>query len=192
MAKCLMPAIVTVGVMGAVFAGHHPRDTHLTDYGRKVKPLTTEKATFGGSCFWGVEAAFRRIPGVVATTVGYAGGRADNPTYEQVCRGATGHTEAVEIVYDPARITYDEVLAAFWGTHDPTVRKKTQYKSVVFYHTPQQRATAQAALKHLRQSGKYDAVIVTEILPAGRFYRAEAYHQQYYEQHHLEGDACAG
>ncbi|HEY3418593.1 MAG TPA: peptide-methionine (S)-S-oxide reductase MsrA [Armatimonadota bacterium] len=143
-----------------------------------------EKATFGAGCFWGVEAAFRKVPGVISTAVGYAGGTTPNPSYEEVCGGKTGHTESVEVTFDPSHVTYQELLGIFWRIHDPTVKKKTQYKSVIFYHTPEQRAAAEAA--KAQQPGQ----ILTEILPATTFYLAEEYHQQYYEKNGIQGDVC--
>jgi len=186
-----MAAVVAIGAAAALFAGTRPRDTHLTVYGRKAKARSMAKATFGAGCFWGVEAAFRKVPGVLATAVGYAGGTTPQPTYEQVCAGGTGHTESVEVVYDPTKITYDQLLEVFLRLHDPTEKHKTQYKSVIFYHTPEQRAAAQAALKRAQGSGAFRKPIATEVLPARTFYPAEEYHQQYYEKQGISGDACA-
>ncbi len=139
-------------------------------------------ATFGAGCFWGVEAAFRALPGVIGTRVGYAGGHTANPTYEEVCSGTTGHTEVVEVTYDQARISYDALLETFWEQHDPTARQKTQYRSVIFYHTPEQREAGERAKQRLATSGKYKRPILTEILPAPAFFPAEEYHQRYYEK----------
>ncbi len=146
------------------------------------------KATFGAGCFWGVEAAFRQVPGVTATAVGYAGGRTENPTYRDVCSHRTGHAEVVEVDYDPARVSYDELLEVFWANHDPTTRNRQgpdvgdQYRSVVFYHDEEQRAAAVASKEALDRSGRYRNPIVTEIAPAPTFWRAEEYHQQYLEK----------
>ncbi len=142
-------------------------------------------ATFGAGCFWGVEAAFRHVPGVTATRVGYAGGHTANPRYEEVCSGRTGHTEVVEVTYDPKLVSYDTLLRVFWESHDPTEKHKAQYRSVIFYHTPAQRDAAAEAKRRVEQSSKYSRPIVTEILPAPTFYRAEEYHQHYYEKHGL-------
>ncbi|MGZ6362180.1 MAG: peptide-methionine (S)-S-oxide reductase MsrA [Ktedonobacterales bacterium] len=153
--------------------------------------MQIEKATFGAGCFWGVEAAFRQIPGVVATAVGYEGGTTDNPSYRDVCSHTTGHAEVVEVEYDPARVSYDDLLAVFWDEHDPTQLNRQgpdigdQYRSVVFYHTPEQQAAATASRDRLAQSGKYRRPIVTLIEPAGTFYLAEDYHQQYLEKRGL-------
>jgi len=139
-----------------------------------------EKATFGAGCFWGVEDAFRHVKGVTSTAVGYEGGTLSNPTYQDVCSGVTGHTEVVEVTYDPAQVSYDDLLDTFWEIHNPTERYKAQYKSVIFYHTPAQRMAALAALE--KQSKVAGHNLATEILPAATFYRAEEYHQQYYEK----------
>ena len=153
--------------------------------------MQIEKATFGAGCFWGVEAAFRQIPGVVATAVGYEGGTTDNPSYREVCTHTTGHAEVVQVDYDPARVSYDDLLAVFWDEHDPTQLNRQgpdvgdQYRSVIFYHTPEQQSAAEASRDRLAQSGKYRKPIVTLIEPAATFYRAEDYHQQYLEKRGL-------
>jgi peptide-methionine (S)-S-oxide reductase len=150
--------------------------------------VSVRKATFGAGCFWGVEAAFGELKGVVSTSVGYMGGTLENPTYEDVCTDKTGHAEVVEVLYDPARISYEDLLDVFWKIHDPTTLNRqgpdrgTQYRSVIFYHTPEQEAAARASKERLRQSGRFKKDIVTQIEPAGRFWRAEEYHQQYYEK----------
>lgn len=147
-----------------------------------------EKATFGAGCFWGVEAAFRQLPGVKATAVGYAGGNRENPTYQQVCTGVTHHAEVVEVDFDPAEITYEQLLDTFWNEHDPTQVNRQgpdvgeQYRSVIFYHTPEQKAAAEASKEALEKSGKYPRPIATQIEPAPKFWRAEDYHQQYLEK----------
>jgi peptide-methionine (S)-S-oxide reductase len=141
-----------------------------------------EKATFGAGCFWGVEDAFRRVPGVVSTQVGYMGGDIPRPTYEMVCLGNTGHTEVVEVTYDPDKVSYEELLDVFWTIHNPTHQHKAQYKSVIFTHTPEQQAEAEAYKHTLAHSGAHQHPIATDILPATTFWRAEEYHQQYYEK----------
>lgn len=147
-----------------------------------------ERATFAAGCFWGVEAAFRAVPGVSATTVGYSGGTFPNPTYHDVCSGRTGHAEVVQVEYDPARVSYQDLLRVFWENHDPTTLDRqgpdvgTQYRSAVFFHTPEQQAAALASKQELERSGVYRRPIVTEIAPASAFYRAEEYHQQYLEK----------
>jgi peptide-methionine (S)-S-oxide reductase len=148
-------------------------------------------ATFAAGCFWGVEAAFRQVPGVTATRVGYTGGTTTNPTYKQVCTDRTGHAEAVEVSYDPARVSYDDLLRVFWETHDPTQRNRqgpdigTQYRSAIFYHDPEQESAARASKERLERSGVHKQPIVTEIVPAQTFYPAEDYHQQYLEKRGL-------
>lgn len=148
----------------------------------------TQKATFGAGCFWGVEATFRQIPGVVDAAVGYAGGDFPNPTYRDVCTDMTGHAEVVEVEYDPEKVGYDELLRVFWENHDPTTLNRqgpdvgTQYRSVIFYHTPEQQAAARASKEKLDASGRFRRPIVTKIEPAPRFYRAEEYHQRYLEK----------
>jgi peptide-methionine (S)-S-oxide reductase len=147
-----------------------------------------EKATFGAGCFWGVEAAIRKIEGVASTTVGYAGGSFKDPTYEDVCSGKTGHAEVVQVEYDPSKVSYEELLRVFWNIHDPTTLNRqgpdigTQYRSAVFFHNPEQEAAATASKQKLQSSGRYRKSIVTEITPALEFYRAEDYHQQYFEK----------
>ncbi len=147
-----------------------------------------EKATFAAGCFWGVEAEFRRVPGVSATRVGYIGGHTENPTYRAVCSHATGHAEAVEVEYDPAKVSYDQLLKVFWENHDPTQLNRQgpdmgdQYRSAVFFHNAEQEAVARASKEALEQARKHRRPIVTEITPAATFYEAEDYHQQYLEK----------
>jgi peptide methionine sulfoxide reductase msrA/msrB len=154
-------------------------------------------ATFGAGCFWGVEEAFRTLPGVKETMVGYTGGTLSNPTYENVCSHTTGHAEAVQITYDPKEISYEKLLEVFWANHNPTTKNRqgpdigSQYRSAIFYHAPEQKALAEKSKAALKKSGKWQTPIVTEISPAGEFYRAEEYHQKYLmkkltpEQHHI-------
>lgn len=143
------------------------------------------KATFAAGCFWGVEEAFRQIKGVTATTVGYTGGTMKNPSYKDVCTGATGHAEAVEVEFDPAQVSYRELLAAFFQSHNPTTPNRqgpdigTQYRSAIFFHDAEQQAAALESKAALEKSGAFNRPIVTEIAPASAFYRAEDYHQQY-------------
>lgn len=150
-----------------------------------------EKATFGAGCFWGVEVAFRQVPGVTDATAGYLGGNLANPTYEDVCTGRTGHAEVVEVTYDPSRVTYENLLDVFWTSHDPTTLNRqgpdrgTQYRSAIFYHNEAQKQAAVASKDQWTKSGRFSSPIVTEITPASAFYRAEEYHQRYLEKRGL-------
>jgi peptide-methionine (S)-S-oxide reductase len=152
------------------------------------------KATFGAGCFWGVEAAFRRIDGVTDAAVGYAGGRTENPTYREVCSNATGHAEVVQLEYDPARVSYESLLDAYWAMHDPTQLNRQgpdigdQYRSAIFFHSPEQEETALASKERLDASGELPRPVATLIEQAPTFWRAEEYHQRYLEKN--SGAAC--
>jgi peptide-methionine (S)-S-oxide reductase len=152
-----------------------------------------EKATFAEGCFWGVEANFQSTPGVISAVSGYTGGKTENPSYEDVCSGRTGHAEAVEVEFDPAKVSYDDLLKIFWTSHDPTTPNRqgpdvgTQYRSAIFFHDAAQEAAALASKAALEKSGKLKRPIVTEIVAAGPFYRAEEYHQKYFAKHGLHG-----
>lgn len=143
---------------------------------------------FGAGCFWGVEATFRKVNGVKEAIVGYAGGKTENPTYEDVCTDETGHAEVVEVEFDPSVVSYDELLDVFWSNHNPTTLNRqgpdvgTQYRSVIFYYTPEQRAAAEQSKAEQDRSGRFRRPIVTEIEPAPKFYRAEEYHQRYLQK----------
>jgi peptide-methionine (S)-S-oxide reductase len=151
----------------------------------------TETATLGAGCFWGVEATFRQTKGVKATAVGYAGGRTKNPSYEDVCYRDTGHAEVVQVEFDPAQVSYEDMLAVFFDNHDPTTLNRQgpdigeQYRSAVFYHNDEQRDAAERVKRELDESGRFRRPIVTEITPAPEFYRAEEYHQRYLEKRGL-------
>jgi len=144
-----------------------------------------EKATFAGGCFWCMQPPFDKIPGVISTAVGYTGGATAHPTYEEVCSGSTGHAEAIEVTYEPARVSYDALLDVFWRNIDPTTPNKqfadtgTQYRTAIFYHSAEQKRLAEASKKKMEKSGVFGKPIVTEIVPASTFYPAEDYHQKY-------------
>ncbi len=152
---------------------------------RTGKEQQTQKATFAAGCFWGVEATFRRAQGVRSTAVGYEGGDLEHPSYQAVCTGRTGHAEVVEVEYDPEVLSYEQLLDIFWSCHDPTTRDRqgpdfgSQYRSAIFYHDPEQETAARISKEKLEASGRHRSAIVTEIVSAAPFYRAEEYHQQY-------------
>ena len=156
-------------------------------------PATAQLATFAAGCFWGVEAEFRQLAGVLDVAVGYEGGTTERPTYRDVCSKKTGHAEVVQITFDPARISYEQLLEKFWSVHDPTTLNRqgpdvgSQYRSAIFYHTPEQRSVAEHAKASEDAAGKHRRPVVTEIVPAQTFYRAEDYHQRYFEKN---GIAC--
>jgi peptide-methionine (S)-S-oxide reductase len=151
--------------------------------------MTTSKIIFGAGCFWGVEAAFRRIKGVTHVTCGYSGGHTDNPTYEAVCTNTTGHIEVVLVEYDPVEITLETLLDNFWNCHNPTTQDRqgldigTQYRSVIFFFTPEQEIATKASMNRLQNSERWQDPVVTKILPATQFYVAEEYHQNYFKKH---------
>jgi peptide-methionine (S)-S-oxide reductase len=155
-------------------------------------PSNLQKATFAAGCFWHVEDSFRKVPGVVSTAVGFEGGNLDNPSYKEVCTDKTGHAEVVEVTYDPVRVSYGELLNVFWSIHDPTTMNRqgpdmgTQYRSAIFYHGEEQEAEARASKEMLEKSGKYKNPIVTQIVPASKFWKAEEYHQQYFEKNNIK------
>ncbi len=146
------------------------------------------KATFAAGCFWGVEAEFQKVKGIKSTMVGYAGGNFKNPTYHDVCSGKTGHAEAIQIEYDPDLVSFEQLLEIFWNIHDPTTLNRqgpdvgTQYRSAIFFHSPEQEKSAIKSKEHLQNSGRSVNKVVTEIDPASLFYKAEEYHQQYFEK----------
>ena len=157
----------------------------------ETETKSTQIATFGAGCFWGVEAAFRQVKGVKATAVGYLGGKLENPTYEDVCYRDTGHAEVVQVEFDPAQVSYDDLLAVFWSSHDPTTLNRQgpdigdQYRSAIYFHSPEQEAAAVASKEQMEAAGRFRRPIVTEITPASEFYAAEEYHQQYLEKRGL-------
>ncbi|VGO21393.1 peptide-methionine (S)-S-oxide reductase MsrA [Pontiella sulfatireligans] len=162
--------------------------------GAEKKETKMDKAVFAAGCFWGVEAVFQELDGVIDTTVGYTGGKTENPTYKEICYKETGHAEAIEIVYDPAKIAYEELLAYFWRLHDPTTMNRqgpdvgTQYRSAVFYYSPEQKATAEKIKADSQK--KWKKPIVTEITEGGVFYPAETYHQDYFKNRGVHHTGC--
>jgi peptide-methionine (S)-S-oxide reductase len=190
----LAPFLASCGQGSAApIQGHDGKSNRQSPKAESTKGESTkmEKAAFGAGCFWGVEAAFRQIQGVKSTTVGYEGGTFESPTYQEVCTGKTGHAETVEIEFDPAKVSYDQLLDVFWNNHDPTTKNRqgpdvgVQYRSVIFYHTPEQKKEALASIEKLKKSGKFKRPIVTQVVPASTFWKAEEYHQQYLEKHGL-------
>ena len=163
------------------FVAYRAQQLHRID-------MQTEKTTFGAGCFWGVEETFRNVKGVLSTSVGYAGGTKENPTYQDVCTDKTGHAEVVEVEFDPAQVSYDQLLDVFWSNHNPTTLNRqgpdmgTQYRSAIFYHSPEQEAAAAASKEKLEKSGRFNRPIVTRIEPASKFWRAEDYHQRYLQK----------
>lgn len=180
----LIVFLLAVGMLGFLSIAYAQHEGH----GSSSVEGKTETATFAGGCFWCMESPFDKLDGVISTLVGYTGGTVKNPTYEQVCTGATGHAEAIEIVYDPARISYEKLLEVFWKNIDPTQEngqfadRGSQYRTAIFYHDEAQKRLAEASREHLEKSGQFSAKIVTEIVPAQEFYPAEEYHQEYYKK----------
>ncbi len=158
-----------------------------------MKVPTLETATLGGGCFWCLEAVFWELEGVQSVISGYSGGTKPNPTYEEVCSGSTGHAEVVQVFFDPAKISYEEILAIFWSSHDPTTLNRqgpdegTQYRSVIYYHNEDQKRIAEELSIKLNSSGRWNSPIITEILPFSAFYKAEEYHQNYYSKNPHQG-----
>jgi peptide-methionine (S)-S-oxide reductase len=183
----------TVTLLLAMFAWKRPVQAAGTAAHPTTLPDNARQATFAAGCFWGVEETLRHIPGVLATSVGYTGGRTKAPTYKEVCTDLTGHAEAVLVTYDPAKVSYAELLDAFWSCHDPTTKDRqgpdfgTQYRSVIFYHDAEQEKAAKASLKEIEGRKLFPSKIVTEIVAAGPFYDAEDYHQQYFAKN---GGVC--
>jgi peptide-methionine (S)-S-oxide reductase len=168
-------------------------DFQVTSKEMSTPPSHVEQATLGGGCFWCTEAIYLGIKGVVKVVSGYSGGKLKNPTYREVCSGLTGHAEVIQVTYDPAQVSYADILEIFWNTHDPTTLNRqgadegTQYRSVVFYQNEEQKKIAEQYLQQLDASGKYPGKLVTEISPLGNFYPAEEYHQNYFNQNQGQG-----
>ena len=172
----------------------HSTISRLAKNVTRFNSMKTEQATFAAGCFWGVEETFRILPGVISTEVGYSGGKGENPSYEEVCSDATGHAEAVRVEFDPEKVSYEQLLEVFWNNHNPTTPNQqgpdhgTQYRSVIFYHTPEQQQLAEKSKLALEESRKWRNPIVTQIVPDAPFYRAEEHHQKYLEKRGL--DSC--
>lgn len=187
--KLTIVAVVLAGAFialkGPAQAGNTKRASTLN---ARVADHKLETATFGAGCFWHVEDTFRQIEGVVSTAVGFEGGSMPNPTYKDVCTDLTGHAEVVQIMFDPAKVSYEKLLETFFELHDPTTLNRqgvdvgVQYRSVIFYQTPQQKELAEKFKAGLNSNGRYRRPVVTEISPATTFWKAEEYHQQYYEK----------
>ena len=183
----LMRRIILFGLMTSGLLAAAP-DAKLLIASGQASDTRYEKATFAGGCFWCMEPPFDELPGVISTTAGYTGGQTKNPTYEQVSAGITGHAESVEVLFDPAKITYARLLEVFWKNIDPITANRqfcdsgTQYRSGIYHHTEEQQRLAEASKKALEDSGRFKQPIVTEIVSATPFYRAEEYHQDYYRK----------
>jgi len=187
--RTLIPVLfIALAAMAAVFASPWRHTGLAADLPAKppaTLPANARQATFAAGCFWGVEESFRHVKGVLATSVGYSGGITQNPTYADVCTDLTGHAESVLVTYDPDQVSYAELLDAFWTCHDPTTKNRqgpdvgTQYRSVIFFHTPEQEKLARESVKEVEAAHFFKSKIVTEIVPAAPFYKAEDYHQQY-------------
>jgi peptide-methionine (S)-S-oxide reductase len=189
--KYLLILVMTAVAIGAMFTlapRGNPPEWGNPSLGQKVDSMKTKTATFAAGCFWGIESSFRKVNGVVKTEVGYTGGHTQNPTYHDVCDDTTGHAEAVRVTYDPTKVSYAELLDAFWSSHDPTTVDRqgpdigSQYRSAIFFHDAEQEQTARASLKEVGDSRVFRRPIVTEVVAAGQFYPAEEYHQQYFEK----------
>jgi peptide-methionine (S)-S-oxide reductase len=184
-AAVLMPCLASCG-QGTAAPVPSPKPGAAKEESAKMDKI--EKADFGAGCFWGVEETFRKIPGVKSTAVGFEGGTLESPSYKDVCTGKTGHAETVQVEYDPAQVSYGQLLDVFWNNHDPTTRNRqgpdvgAQYRSVIFYHTPEQKAAALASKAKIERGGKFKQPVVTQIVPASTFWRAEEYHQKYLEK----------
>ena len=183
----LVNGLLTMGVFALIAVSGQAEERMNT-----TTTVRTEIATFAGGCFWCMQPPFDALPGVVSTTVGYTGGTTDHPTYEEVCSGTTGHAESIQIVYNPAIVGYDKLLDVFWRQINPTTPNRqfsdvgTQYRSAIFYHTDEQKHLAERSKAALQHSGRFKEPIVTEIVPAVKFYPAEEYHQQYYKKNSIQ------
>jgi peptide-methionine (S)-S-oxide reductase len=184
-AGCAAACVFAGMILSAKLSQDRPALAIPSSQNQNPQGVVMEKATFAAGCFWGVEEDFRTVKGVLKTTVGYSGGTLENPTYEDVCTDRTGHAEVVLVEFDPAQVSYEQLLDVFWDSHDPTTLNRQgpdtgkQYRSAIFYHAPEQKAAAEASKERLSKSGRFKRPIVTEITAAAPFYPAEEYHQQY-------------
>jgi peptide-methionine (S)-S-oxide reductase len=190
-------AIISITTLLSCAQRENPK-SNMTKTIASIPPgTTTDTATFGTGCFWCTEAIFEELDGVYSVTSGYSGGTTVNPTYKEVCTGETGHAECVQVVYDPAKISFDELLEVFWEVHDPTTLNRqgadagTQYRSAIFYHNEEQKQKAEKYKAALDKSGAFNNPIVTEITPFSKFYPAENYHQEYYELNKNTNPYCS-
>lgn len=182
----LIPALLVLALAGGPARGGQAEESAA---GTPPSMAHVAKATFAGGCFWCLEGPFDQLEGVLTTTAGYTGGQVPNPTYEQVSSGTTGHAEALEVTFDPSKVIYEQLLDVFWRNIDPTdphgqfADQGSQYRTAIFYHSEDQRRLAEASKEALAQSGKFDRPVATTIAPAGAFYPAEDYHQEYYKKY---------
>jgi peptide-methionine (S)-S-oxide reductase len=192
----MKPIFITLTILtGLIYNYSKSYSNKITSMNENLNDdnLKTDTATFGTGCFWCTEAIFQQLEGVIKVTSGYSGGKVDNPTYKQVCSGTTGHAECLNIIYDPSKISFDDLLEVFWQTHDPTTLNRqgndigTQYRSVIFYHNQEQKDKAEKYKAALDKSGAWDNPIVTSLEPMSKFYPAEDYHQNYYNDNTGQG-----
>lgn len=183
-----MLSVIAAGLLGFLSVpAAQAKEAEMSEHGGAATGKV-ETATFGAGCFWCSEAVFEQVPGVLSVRSGFMGGTVKNPTYKQVCAGTTGHAEVIQLDFDPARVSYESLLDLFWRMHDPTTLNRqgadvgTQYRSVIFFHGPEQKKSAGESKARLAAGGRYDAPVVTEIVEASEFYPAEDYHQDYYRQ----------
>ncbi len=193
MKRILFFLLMSAGFLGCQEKLVNAKSEIKSETGENIKMDNLQKATFGSGCFWCTEAIFERLNGVVDVESGYSGGKVDNPTYEEVCSGTTGHAEVTQLTFDPSIISFDELLEVFWKTHDPTTLNRqgndvgTQYRSVIFYHNEEQKNLSEKYKEELNKSGAWEKPIVTEISAYTNFYSAENYHQDYYENNPNQG-----
>ena len=196
--KIILPsALISLVTLLSCAVHENPKSNLTSALAFNMITEQTDTATFGTGCFWCTEALFEQLDGVIKVTSGYSGGQTVNPTYKEVCTGKTGHAESVQVVYEPGKISYDELLEVFWQVHDPTTLNRqgadvgTQYRSVIFYHDEEQKQKAEKYKAELQKSGAFEKPVVTEIAPFTKFYAAENYHQEYYELNKNTNPYCS-